>query len=67
MPRPRSFSIRQRSVGMVVRFDDRHMYPLKGETEQQFQDRMDKLQEERDSKMNDKEKELLAKTLSLLN
>ena len=51
---------------MVVRFDERHMYPLKGETEQQFQERMDKLQEERDSKMTDKEKELVAKTLSLL-
>ena len=57
------------SDNMVVRFDEkneRHMYPLNGETEQQFQERMDRLQEERDSKMTEKEKELVAKTLDLL-
>jgi len=54
---------------MVVRFDEKnekHMYPLKGETEQQFQKRMDKLQKERDYRMTDKEKELVAKTLERL-
>jgi len=41
----------------VVFDSDEHMYPLEGESEEQFEARMEKLRIERNKRMTDKEKQ----------